>query len=59
MAKPHRMAALTLACLVAALELAFGWPPRAMPLALALIIVGSAWTVARRTRRIARELEAR
>ncbi len=59
MAKPHRMATLTVACLLAALERAFAWPPRALPLALALIIVGSVWTALRRTRRIARELEAR
>lgn len=59
MAKPHRMATLTVACLLAALERALAWPPRALPLALALIIVGSLWTAARRTRRIARELEAR
>jgi phosphatidylglycerophosphate synthase len=59
MAKPHRMATLTLACLAAGLERYLGWPPRAMPLALALVIVGSAATAARRTWRIARELEAR
>jgi phosphatidylglycerophosphate synthase len=59
MAKPHRMASLTVACLLAALERALGWPPRAMPLALALVIAGSAVTAARRTWRIARELESR
>ncbi len=59
MAKPHRMAALTVACLGAALERYFAWPPRVMALALALIIAGSAATAARRTWRIARELEAK
>jgi phosphatidylglycerophosphate synthase len=59
MAKPHRMATLTVACLAAGLERYLRWPPRAMPLALALVIVGSAATAARRTWRIARELEAR
>jgi len=59
MAKPHRMAAVTVACLLAAGERALAQPPRAMPLALALVIVGCAITVARRTRRIAAELEAR
>lgn len=59
MAKPHRMAALTLACLLAGLELYAGWPPRALPLGLALVIVGSAVTAIRRTLRIARQLEAK
>jgi phosphatidylglycerophosphate synthase len=59
MAKPQRMATLTVACLGAALELYLAGPPRVMPLALALIIVGSAATAARRTWRIACELAAK
>ncbi len=58
MAKPHRMATLTVACLLAIGELWLGWPPRALALALVLVVLGSAVTVVRRTRRIARELRA-
>jgi phosphatidylglycerophosphate synthase len=59
MAKPQRMATITVASLLAVAERLLGWPARALPLALALIILGSAVTVARRTWRIARELEAK
>lgn len=59
MAKPHRMATLTVACLLAIGERWLGWPPRALALALVLVVLGSAVTVVRRTRRIARELRAR
>ena len=57
MAKPHRMFALTLACAAAAAAAAFGRPPRAMTCALGIIILGAAFTAARRTGRIVRELE--
>jgi phosphatidylglycerophosphate synthase len=59
MAKPHRMAVVTVACLLVAGERALELPPRAMPLALAIVIVGCVVTVARRTALIARELEAK
>ena len=59
MAKQQRMFTLTLACITTAVETLAGWPPRTMTWALALIVAGSALTVARRTGRIARELEAR
>lgn len=59
MAKQHRMFTLTVAALVAAGESAFGASPRAIFVGLALIVAGSIATSARRTRRIARELEAR
>jgi phosphatidylglycerophosphate synthase len=58
MAKQHRMFALTLAALLAAVELMAGTPPRAMPIALVAIVVGSIATAWRRTARIMRELEA-
>ena len=57
MAKPHRMAVMTAACLIAAV---LGWMKIAFPLipiALALIAVGCVVTVFRRTCRIIRELE--
>ena len=59
MAKQQRMFTLTLACAATAAEILLDWPTRTMTLALGLIVLGSAITAARRTRRIARELEAR
>jgi hypothetical protein len=59
MAKQQRMAVMTLACLLAALEPVLGWDGRVMTLALAVIVVGCAVTIVRRTRRIVRELESR
>ena len=59
MAKPQRMAAMTIACLLAAAERLAGWPPRALALALGIVIAGSVVTAVRRTRRIARELAAK
>ena len=59
MAKPHRMAALTLACIVSALEPMWGWRGQAMLIALAVIVLGSAWTVARRTLTLARRMKER
>ena len=59
MAKQHRMFTLTLACIASTVEILVGWPTRAMTCALALIVLGAGLTVARRTARIARELEAR
>lgn len=59
MAKQHRMAIVTLACLAFALELWFtsgGW---SLLLALLIVVVGSALTVARRARRAYRYLEGR
>lgn len=48
MAKPHRMAALTLACLVA-----IAWPP-ALNVGLGVIAAGTALTIARRLARLSR-----
>jgi phosphatidylglycerophosphate synthase len=53
MAKPQRMAIMTAACLAAPFE------PRAMAVALMLVIAGSLVTAARRLRQIVRQLEAR
>ena len=58
MAKQHRMFTLTLAAVVSAVEAIAGVPPRAMPIALAAIVVGSMATAWRRTARIMRELDA-
>ncbi len=59
-AKPQRMALLTLACLLGALE---SWllpgSLLIMPSALALIAIGTLWTLVRRTRKRAAALRAR
>jgi phosphatidylglycerophosphate synthase len=59
MAKQHRMAALTIACIVGAIEsvLPLAYAGDAIGIALAAIVVGSGLTVARRLRRIAADLE--
>ncbi len=49
MAKPHRMAALTIACAVSAVEPLWGWCGQAFAIALAIIALGAAITVLRRT----------
>ena len=59
MAKQHRMFAVTVGCLGAAVESLFGRPPRLLYLALAVVALGSVVTAARRTARIASALRAR
>ena len=59
MAKPHRMFALTVAALAAAVEGPAGRPPRAIGIALIVIVAGAAATVVLRIQRIAAELRAR
>ena len=59
MAKQQRMAVLTVACVTTSAETLLGWPLRTMALALVVIALGSAFTAARRTRRIAAELASR
>lgn len=59
MAKQQRMFILTLACVTTTAEIFLHRPERTMTLALGLIAAGSVVTVARRTARIARELEAK
>jgi phosphatidylglycerophosphate synthase len=58
MAKPHRMAALTLAALVSILEPAWRWRGESLAIGLAVIAVGTALTVGLRTLRLARRLAA-
>jgi phosphatidylglycerophosphate synthase len=59
MAKPHRMAVMTLACLVGAVELAMRGTRFALLLAIVVIAVGSAVTCITRSRAIAVQLRAR
>ena len=61
MAKQHRMAALTAACVVGALEVSLVQPytGSAVGIALVVIVLGSALTVIRRLRHIAADLEGR
>jgi phosphatidylglycerophosphate synthase len=56
MAKPHRMAVLTAACVLSMIEVAYGYEGRVLAVALAVIAAGSILTFARRTRLLAREL---
>ena len=59
MAKPHRMAVVTIACGMSALETMFEMPQRAMGLALIFVAIGCVVTVARRLQLIARDLRER
>jgi phosphatidylglycerophosphate synthase len=59
MAKQHRMFTLTVCTLLAAIEALACRPPRAMAAGLAVILIGSLVTVARRTGRILGEARAR
>lgn len=59
MAKPHRMATMTVACVLSALEPLVGWRGQIIAFALALIVVGSIVTFIRRTRRIIADVNAR
>jgi len=53
MAKPQRMAALTIACLVSIVEPLWRGGGQVMVVALALIVIGTLITVVRRTRHLA------
>jgi phosphatidylglycerophosphate synthase len=59
MAKPHRMAALTVACLLGALAPVSPALTRALPLGLGIIAAGCVVTIFRRLTRILHELEAK
>lgn len=59
MAKPHRMATMTIACILAALAPLWNPFTRAIPLALAIVIVGCLITLARRCHRIAQDLNSK
>ncbi len=52
MAKPHRMAVMTVACLLATFEPLAGWHGQTIAAALVVVIAGSLWTIVRRTRSI-------
>ncbi len=56
MAKQHRMAAVTAACVISAVETALGRPPALAGLALWAILAGALFTSGRRLSRIARRL---
>jgi phosphatidylglycerophosphate synthase len=56
MAKPQRMAALTIGCVIGALEPLWGWRGETLVIVLAIIAIGTALTAARRTRKLARRL---
>jgi len=59
MAKPHRMATMTVACVLSTLEPLAGWRGQIIAFALALIIAGAIVTFIRRTRRIVADVSAR
>jgi phosphatidylglycerophosphate synthase len=59
LAKPHRMALLSVACVASLAELAVGFEGRVLTLALALIATGSLLTCGVRLRHIARALKER
>jgi phosphatidylglycerophosphate synthase len=59
MAKQHRMALMTVACLLAAFKPLWPWAANLIPTALLLIVVGCVVTIFRRCHRIARTMEER
>lgn len=59
MAKPHRMFALTVTCVVSALEPLWDGEGQALMIGLGVIAAGTVWTLARRTRTLAVRLAAR
>jgi phosphatidylglycerophosphate synthase len=59
MAKPHRMALLTVACILQGLTTVLNHHYPVLFWALVLIILGCLLTIARRTSRIIRELESK
>ena len=59
MAKPHRMFALTVACLVAMAEPLWGWKGQSMLVVLGVIAAGSLVTVWRRTAHLSNRLVER
>jgi len=59
MAKPHRMFALTVTCVLSAVEPLWGGDGQVLMIGLGVIAAGTVWTVVRRTRTLARRLEER
>lgn len=57
-AKPQRMALLTLGCLLAAAETIWSNSHYTLAVTLVLIVIGTLWTLVRRTRAIAEQLNA-
>jgi phosphatidylglycerophosphate synthase len=58
MAKPHRMAALTLGLLLAAALTPAGWDRQVLMLTLLVLVIGTAWTAVRRAWRLVGTLRA-
>ena len=58
MAKPQRMAVMTVACVLATFEPLVGWRGEVVAAALAVIVLGSAITLVRRTVRIIADANA-
>jgi phosphatidylglycerophosphate synthase len=56
MAKPQRMAVLTVACVISALEPLWGWRGQTLMIALVVTALGTAFTTYRRTHTLARRL---
>ena len=59
MAKQHRMATMTAACMIGSLAPVWPLAVRVLPLALALVVIGCIVTIFRRCFRIAREMETK
>lgn len=59
MAKQHRMAVITLACMASAAVTVMGWSGYVMGAALDIVVAGCVVTIVRRTLRIVKELESR
>lgn len=59
MAKPHRMFALTVTCVISAFEPLWRGDGQVLMVGLAVIAAGTAWTVARRTGTLAKRLRER
>ncbi len=59
MAKPQRMAVMTVACVLSVFEPLLSWRGQVVALALAIVAIGSIVTLVRRTLRIVAEVKAR
>ena len=59
MAKPHRMFALTVTCLVSALEPLWEGEGQVLLIGLGVIVAGTVWTLVRRTGMLAKRLRER
>jgi phosphatidylglycerophosphate synthase len=59
MAKQHRMAVMTVACILSTAEPLAGWHGQVLAAALAIVVVGSIVTLVRRVARIVAEVSAR